>query len=55
MRANSYKLTQNEEDSLVRWVLLLDQRGAPPRSVYIQEIANILLAKRGDPIPSTVD
>lgn len=46
-RANSYELTQNEEESLVRWILSLDQRGAGPRLSYVREMANILLAKRG--------
>jgi hypothetical protein len=46
-RANSHKMTQNEEESLVRWILSLDQHGAPPRPSHIQEMANILLAERG--------
>ena len=44
-RANSHKLTQNEEDSLLRWILSMDQRGAAPRPSHIQEMANILLSK----------
>jgi hypothetical protein len=43
IRANSYKMTQNEEESLGRWILLLNQRGAPPRPCHIREMANILL------------
>ncbi|KAF7181278.1 hypothetical protein CNMCM7691_000496 [Aspergillus felis] len=46
-RANSHKLTQSEEESLVRWILSIDQRGAAPRPSYVREMANILLAKRG--------
>ncbi|THC87090.1 hypothetical protein EYZ11_013463 [Aspergillus tanneri] len=40
-------MTQNEEESLVQWILSLDRRGAPPRPSHVQEMANILLAKRG--------
>ena len=46
-RANSHKLTQNEEEALVQWILSLDRRGAAPRPAHIQEMANILLSKRG--------
>jgi hypothetical protein len=30
-RANSYKLTPIEEESLIKWILSLDQHGALPR------------------------
>ena len=30
-RANSHKLTQSEEESLVQWILSMDSRGAAPR------------------------
>ncbi|KAI9041941.1 Pogo transposable element [Aspergillus affinis] len=47
IRANGHKMTQNEEESLVQWILSLDRRGAPPRPSHIREMANILLAQRG--------
>lgn len=46
-RANSHKLTPNEEESLIRWILSMDQRGAPPRPSHVRDMANILLSKRG--------
>ena len=45
-RANNHKLTLFEEESLERWILSMDQRGAAPRPAMVQEMANILLAKR---------
>jgi hypothetical protein len=46
-RANNHKLTQNEEESLLKWVLSMDTRGAAPRPEAVREMANLLLAKRG--------
>jgi hypothetical protein len=54
IRANSYKLMQLEEDSLIEWVLSMDSCGAAPRPSTVREIANILLAARGSTTPSTV-
>lgn len=45
--ANGHKLTPNEEESLVRWILSLDQCGAAPCPSHVQDMANILLSKRG--------
>ncbi|KAH8430962.1 uncharacterized protein LDX57_013068 [Aspergillus melleus] len=47
IRANNHKMTQNEEESLVRWILSLDRRGAPLKPSDAREMANILLAGRG--------
>jgi hypothetical protein len=47
LRANGHKMTQNEEESLIRWILSMDQRGAAPRPSHVREMANILLAQRG--------
>ena len=43
VRANSHKLTQYEEESLVKWVLDLDRCGLPPRHSLVQEMANYIL------------
>jgi hypothetical protein len=53
-RPSSHKLTQLEEDSLTEWILSMDARGAAPRQSTIGEMANILLAARGDSSPFTV-
>jgi hypothetical protein len=42
-RANSYKLTFLEEETLVNWIILLDKRSATPRPNTIREVANLLL------------
>ena len=46
-RANSYKLTQIEEESLEKWILSMDRRGGAPRPSMVREMANLLLEKRG--------
>ncbi|RJE17441.1 Pogo transposable element, partial [Aspergillus sclerotialis] len=46
-RANNYKLTLNEEESLLQWILSMDTRGSAPRPSIVRDMANILLAKRG--------
>ena len=50
-RANSHKLTEIEEESLKKWILSMDSRGAPPRPSIVRRMANLLLAARGS-IPS---
>ncbi|KAL3713143.1 hypothetical protein TMatcc_001846 [Talaromyces marneffei ATCC 18224] len=37
VRANSHKLTQSEEESLVKWVLDLDRRGLPPGTLSYEK------------------
>ena len=53
-RANSHKLTKNEEDSLIQWIISMDIRGAAPRPASVQEMANILLLARGQTPSQTV-
>ncbi|EED15968.1 conserved hypothetical protein [Talaromyces stipitatus ATCC 10500] len=48
VRANNHKLTQSEEESLVKWVLDLDRRGLPPRHSLVREMANYILLQRGN-------
>ena len=36
LRANNHKLTEIEEESLQRWILSLDDRGAAPRPTTVQ-------------------
>ena len=53
-RANGHKLSINEEESLLQWILSMDKRGAPPRPAVVREMANLLLAKRGETPIQTV-
>ncbi|EDN10036.1 hypothetical protein HCAG_05839 [Histoplasma mississippiense (nom. inval.)] len=47
------KLSLTEEESLVQWILAMDERGQPPRVAAVREMANLLLASRGiNPSPT---
>ena len=46
-RANLQKLTEIEEESLEKWILSMDLRGAAPRPSMVREMADLLLQKRG--------
>jgi len=50
-RANGHKLTQNEEESLVQWIISMDRPwSSSPSSSCSRYMANILLSKRVLPI-----
>ncbi|KAI1831082.1 transcriptional regulator family: Helix-turn-helix and Centromere protein B, DNA-binding region [Penicillium roqueforti] len=46
-RANLHKLTEIEEESLQKWILSMDSRGAAPRPSMVREMADLLLKQRG--------
>lgn len=48
MQTSNRKLTNTEESILVQWILSMDQRGLLPRSIAVQQMADLLLAKRSD-------
>ena len=53
--AQKRKLSPTEEQSLVEWVLDLDQRGFPPQIIDVRRMADNLLAARGqEPPPQPV-
>jgi hypothetical protein len=55
--ANAYKrkLYPVEEQSLVQWILDLNRRGFPPQVIDVRQMADALLAGRGqDPPPLPV-
>ena len=43
LRANNHKLTETEELTLVQWILLIDERGYPPRICAVRKAAELLL------------
>lgn len=47
-RANRHKLTEIQDDFILEWILFMDERGQEPQRVMVKEMANLLLAKRGD-------
>jgi hypothetical protein len=46
-KTNCYKLTDLEEDIIVRYILDLDSRGFAPYLASIKDITNLLLESRG--------
>jgi hypothetical protein len=52
--ANCQKLTDIEEESLQKWILSMDSRGAAPRPSTVREMADLLLAARGSTPPLSV-
>lgn len=51
---NGIKLTLQEEETIVRWIIDLDTRGAPPRPAHVEAMANILLEDRATDSPIVV-
>ena len=47
-RANGLKLSANEEERLIRWILDLAKRGLPPRPSLVRQTANHLLSQCGN-------
>ena len=46
-RANCHKLTELEEESLEKWIISMESRGAAPQPSMVREMADLILQKRG--------
>jgi hypothetical protein len=46
-RANGHKLTQIEEELLLKRIISMDDRGSAPTPLMVKEMADLLLSKRG--------
>jgi hypothetical protein len=49
-RAKGHKLTQLDEDILIKWIVSMDDRGAAPRPPMVCSMANLLLAATGNDV-----
>jgi hypothetical protein len=49
-RPASCKLTDTEESTLVQWILSMDERGLPPRSNTVRQMANLLQKRCQDQV-----
>jgi hypothetical protein len=50
--SNAQRLTSQEEEAVIQYILDLDSRGFPPQPQAVQEMANILLVERDAPLVS---
>ena len=46
LRANNHKLTESEEEAIVKYVIELTMRAFPPRLRFVEDMANQLLQAR---------
>jgi hypothetical protein len=54
IRANNHKLTEAEEDAIVKYVMDLAGRAFPFRLRFVEDMANQLLQARGSTSPVTI-
>jgi hypothetical protein len=47
--SNAQRLTSQEEEAIIQYILDLDSRGFPPRPAAVQEMADLLLSERDAP------
>ena len=52
IRAHNIKLSETEEESLKKWIISMNRRGAAPRPSTVQIMADLLLSDRGDDVPA---
>jgi hypothetical protein len=52
-RPTNCKLTAIEESTLVQWILSMDQRGLAPRPESVRQMADLLLEKRSNSMPTS--
>ncbi|BCS23639.1 uncharacterized protein APUU_40083S [Aspergillus puulaauensis] len=48
-RANSHRLSETQEEVLIRWIVSRDMRGAAPRPSQVTEMANLILQADNPP------
>lgn len=54
IRANSHKLTEIEDNSLLEWIYSMDSRGGAPRQYMVGAMGDLLLKERGSTKIQTV-
>jgi hypothetical protein len=54
LRGHKHRLTETQEDALIKWIISRDKRGVPPRHSHVREMAEIVLQGDSKTLPQPI-